>query len=47
MRAVAVVVLDEDAERSGELPSVEDEEPIQTFGASGADEALGDRVRFG
>jgi hypothetical protein len=32
MRAVGVVMLDEDAEHLGELPSVEDEEPIQTFG---------------
>jgi hypothetical protein len=47
MRAVVVVVLDEDAEQSRELSPVEDEEPVQTFGASGADEALGDCVRFG
>jgi hypothetical protein len=44
---VAVVVLDEDAEHSRELLSVADEEPIQTFGASGADEAFGDGVRLG
>jgi hypothetical protein len=47
MRAVGVVVLDEDAEHSLEVAPVEDEEPVETFGAGGADEALGDRIRFG
>ena len=32
---------------SRELSSVEDEEPVQALGACGADEAFGDRVRFG
>jgi hypothetical protein len=45
VRPVAVVVLDEDAQRPLELPPVDDEEPIETFGPDGADEALGDRIR--
>src|SRR5205085_11220176 len=40
----AVVVVDGDAEHAIEVPSVEDEEPVETFGTDGADEALGDGV---
>src|SRR5215207_1635058 len=47
MRAVAVVVLDEDAQHSLEVSPVEDEEPVETLRAGSADEALGDRIRFG
>jgi hypothetical protein len=47
MWAVAVVVLDEDAEHAVELAPVEDEEPVETLGADGANEALGDRIRLG
>jgi hypothetical protein len=43
--AVAVVVLGVDAEHALEVTSVHDEEPVETFGADGADEPLGDRVR--
>jgi hypothetical protein len=46
MRAVAVVVLDEDAEHSLEVAPVENEEPVETRGAGGADEALCYRVRL-
>ena len=46
MRPVAVVVVDEDAKHSLEVPPVEDEQPVKAFGASGADEALGDRIRL-
>ena len=40
-------MLDEDAENSLEVAPVENEEPVETLGAGGADEALGDRIRFG
>jgi hypothetical protein len=43
---VAVVVVHEDAEHSLEVSAVDDEEPVETLGACGADEALGDRVRL-
>jgi hypothetical protein len=46
VRPVAVVVRDEDAEHLFEVPSAEDEEPVEAFGAGGADEALGDGVRL-
>lgn len=45
MRPVAVVVCDEDAEHLFEVPSAEDEEPIEAFAAGGADEPFGDGVR--
>jgi hypothetical protein len=38
-------VVDVDAEHPLEVPPVEDQEPVEAFGAGGADEALGDRVR--
>jgi len=41
---VAVVVVDEDSEHPVEMPSAEDQEPVEAFGASRPDEALGDRV---
>jgi hypothetical protein len=44
---MAVVVVDEDAEHALEVPAVEDEEPVEALRADGADEALGDRIRFG
>jgi hypothetical protein len=47
MRAVAVVVLDEDALHSLEVAPVEDEEPVEALGAGGSDEALGDCIRLG
>ena len=40
-------MVDEDAEHSFEVAPVENEEPVETFGAGGADETLGDRIRFG
>ena len=45
VRPVAFVVLHEDAQHALELPPVDDEEPIETLGPDGADEALGDRIR--
>ena len=39
-------MLDEDAEDPFEVASVHDQEPVETLGADGADEALGDRVRL-
>jgi hypothetical protein len=45
MRPVAVVVRDEDAEHLFEVPSAEDQGPVEAFGTGGADEALGDSVR--
>ena len=42
---VGVVVVGEDAEDALEVPSVDDQEPIETLSADGADEALGGRVR--
>jgi len=44
---VAVVVLDEDAQHSLEVAPVEDEDPVEALGAGGADEALGECIRFG
>jgi hypothetical protein len=46
MRPVAVVVADEDAQHSLEMAAVDEQEPIETFRANGADEAFGDRVRL-
>jgi hypothetical protein len=43
---VAIVVVDEDAEHLLEVAPVEDQEPVETFRAGGADEALRDRVRL-
>src|SRR5438552_10240606 len=43
---MAVVVVDKHAEHALEVASVNDQEPVETLGASGADEALGDRVRL-
>jgi hypothetical protein len=42
---MAVVVRDEDAEDLFKMSSAQDQEPIETFGADGADKALGDGVR--
>jgi hypothetical protein len=46
VRPVAVVGVDEDAEHPLEVAAVDDQEPIETFGSSRADEAFGDRVRL-
>ena len=46
MRPLGVVVLDADAEHSLEVAAVKNEQPIETFRANGADEALCDRVRL-
>jgi hypothetical protein len=43
--SVAVVMVDEDAEHAFEMAMVEDQEPVETFRADGADGAFGDRVR--
>jgi hypothetical protein len=41
---VAVVVVGEDPEHVLEVSSAEDQNPVEAFGASGANEALGDGV---
>lgn len=46
VRPVAVVVLDEDAKHALEVQPVDDEEPVETLGPDGADEALSDRIRL-
>jgi hypothetical protein len=43
---MAVVVVDEDPEDALEVASVHDQQPVETLGADGPDEALGDRVRL-
>ena len=45
MRSVRVVVIDIHAERVLRVPTVHDQEPVEALEASGAEEALGDRVR--
>jgi hypothetical protein len=42
MRPLRVVVLDEDAQDALEVAAVEDQQPVEAFGADGSDEALGD-----
>jgi hypothetical protein len=44
MRPLRVVVLDEDAQDAFEVAAVEDQQPVQAFGADGSDEPLGDGV---
>ena len=44
MWAVAVVMVDEDPEHSIRMAAVEDQQPVETLGSDGADEAFGDRV---
>jgi len=39
-------MVDEDAEYPLKMPSAEMKEPVEALGADGADEALGDGVRF-
>jgi hypothetical protein len=46
MRSVAVVMVDSAPKHSLEVAAVEDQQPVEAFGAHGADEAFGDRVRF-
>lgn len=46
MRPVAVVMVDEDAEHLLEVSAVDDQEPVETFRADGADEAFCDRIRL-
>jgi hypothetical protein len=47
MRALGVVVLDVAPQDRLEVAAAEDEEPVETLGADGADEPLGVGVRFG
>ena len=47
MRPPTVVMIDELGEHALQMPGVQDQEPIQAFGSSGADEPLGDPVRLG
>src|SRR5439155_17741677 len=44
MRPLAVVVVDVDAEHAFEVTAVEDQQPVETLGTYGPDEALRDRV---
>src|SRR6266550_2829619 len=44
---MAVVVVDEDPEDALEVASVHDQQPVETLGADGADEALGVAFAFG
>ena len=46
MRPLRVLVIDVDAEHPLELASVEDQQPVETLGADGSDEALRDGVRL-
>jgi transposase InsO family protein len=46
MRPLRVVVVDVDAEHPLEVASVEDQQPVETLGADGSDEALRDGVRL-
>src|SRR6266511_2274520 len=46
MRSLVVVVVDVNAEHLFEVAAVDDQQPVQTFGADGPDEALGDPVRL-
>ena len=41
---MAVVVVDKHAQYPLEMRAIHDQEPVEALGASGADEALGDRV---
>jgi hypothetical protein len=47
MRSLRVVVLDVDAQHALEVAAVEDQQPVEAFGADGSDETLGDGVAFG
>jgi hypothetical protein len=46
MRSLAVVVVDVDTEHAFEMTAVQDQQPVQTLGAHGSDEAFRDRVRL-
>src|SRR6266516_5605453 len=46
MRSVAVVMVDEDPEHTLEMAPIHDQQPAEALGASGADEALRDRLRL-
>jgi hypothetical protein len=46
MRALAVVVLDVDAQDTFEVSAADDQEPVETFRSDGADEPLRVRVRL-
>jgi hypothetical protein len=46
VRPLGVVVVDEDAQHLLEVAAIENQQPVETFGADGADEPLGDRVRL-
>jgi hypothetical protein len=44
MRALRVVVVDVDAQHTLEVAAVEDQQPVDAFGADGSEEPLGDGV---
>ena len=45
MWSAHVVVLDEDAEHAFQMAPIQNQKPVETLAADGADEAFGDRVR--
>jgi hypothetical protein len=46
MRPLAVVMVGVDAQHVFEMATIQDQQPVETLGAHGPDEALGDRVRL-
>ncbi len=46
MWSVRVVVLDEDAKHAFQMAPIQNQKPVETLAADGADEAFGDRVRL-
>ena len=46
MWSAHVVVLDEDAEHAFQMAPIQNQKPVETLAADGADEALGERIRL-
>ena len=44
---MAVVMINEDGERTLEMTRVRDQQPVQTFGPGGPNEPFGDPIRLG
>jgi hypothetical protein len=47
VRPLLVVVLDEDSQHAPEVAAIDDQRPVETCGADGSDEPLGDGVACG
>jgi hypothetical protein len=47
MRPLGDVVVDVDVQDAFEMAAVEDQQPVEAFGADGSDEAFYERGRFG